>query len=70
MKNEVSIALMKFLSSVAKGAGVGEHVYVVGGAVRNFVLNAPVKDVDVVIDTVALKGKDSEYGSGVRAILP
>ena len=57
-----SIALMKFLSGVARRAGVAEHVYVVGGAVRNFLIGQPIKDIDVVIDSVALGGKkDSEW---------
>lgn len=55
------IALMKFLSRLAKRLGVEDHVYVVGGAVRNFVLQHPIKDIDVVVDSVALKGKDSEW---------
>lgn len=57
-----SLALMKFLSKLAKSLGpkVGEHVYVVGGAVRDFVLDRPIKDVDVVVDSVAL-GRDSEW---------
>lgn len=41
-----SIALMKFLSGVARGLGVAEHVYVVGGAVRNFLIDQPIKDID------------------------
>jgi len=57
---------MKFLSDLAKQLGVSQHAYVVGGAVRNFVMDPtggkyPVKDIDVVIDSVALKGKDSEW---------
>lgn len=56
-----SIALMKFLSSVARGLGVAEHVYVVGGAVRNFLIGQPIKDIDVVIDSLALKGRDSAW---------
>jgi len=55
------LALMKWLSQQAKRLGVGEHVYVVGGAVRNWVLKQPIKDIDMMIDTVALKGKDSEW---------
>jgi len=61
MTNAASVALMKFLSGVAARLGVGQHVYVVGGAVRNFVLGEPVKDVDIVIDSVALGGKDSAW---------
>jgi tRNA nucleotidyltransferase/poly(A) polymerase/DNA topoisomerase IB len=71
MRNEVSIALMKFLSGVARHLGVGEHVYVVGGAVRNFVIKEPIKDIDVVIDSVALKGKDSAwFAEEVRKAIP
>jgi tRNA nucleotidyltransferase/poly(A) polymerase len=55
-----SVALMKFLSQVARRHGVAEHVYVVGGAVRNFLINQPIKDIDVVIDSIAL-GRDSEW---------
>ena len=42
------------------GKDVAENTYVFGGAVRNFKLNAPIKDVDVVLDSVAL-GKDSAW---------
>lgn len=57
-----SIALMKFLSKVSTRANMGEHVYVVGGAVRNFILNVPIKDIDVVVDSVAAgRGRDSEW---------
>ena len=60
------IELMKFLSGVAKKERVGDHVYVVGGAVRNFVIDRPIKDIDVVIDAVALgerfrRPHDSEW---------
>ena len=54
-------ALMKFLSKQAVRLKVGRHVYVVGGAVRDFVLKRPTKDIDVVIDSVALKGRNSEW---------
>lgn len=56
-----SVALMKFLSTTADSLGVGKHVYVVGGAVRNWVIGQPIKDVDIVIDSVSLRGKDSEW---------
>jgi tRNA nucleotidyltransferase/poly(A) polymerase len=59
--HERSIALMKFLSAIARSLGVAEHVYVVGGAVRNFLLGVPIKDIDIVIDSLALKGKDSAW---------
>lgn len=65
-QHQAQIALMKFLSDVARKERVGDHVYVVGGAVRNFVIDRPIKDIDVVIDAVALgerfrKPKDSEW---------
>lgn len=53
---------MKFLSGVAKRLGVAEHVYVVGGAVRNFLIDKPIKDIDVVFDSVGVGGgKDSGW---------
>lgn len=55
------VVLIKALSDVANKLRVGKHVYVVGGAVRDFALGMPIKDVDVVIDSVALKGKDSDW---------
>jgi tRNA nucleotidyltransferase/poly(A) polymerase len=61
MKHETSVALMKFLSEAARRLGVAEHTYIVGGAVRNFLIDQPIKDLDVVIDSVALNGKDSEW---------
>ena len=66
-----SHALMKFLARLSRRLGVGEHVYVVGGAVRNFLIDRPIKDIDVVVDSVALGGrKDSEWFAQqvVRAI--
>ena len=53
-----SIALMRFLSQEARKIGVAEHTYVVGGAVRDWVLKRPIKDVDIVIDSLA-SGMDS-----------
>ncbi len=59
--HERSLALMKFLSGVAKKSGVAKHVYVVGGAVRDFYIDQPIKDIDVVIDPTQTKGKDSAW---------
>ena len=57
-----SIALMQFLAKVARNLGVAEHVYVVGGAVRNFILGQLIKDIDIVVDSVTLgEGKDSAW---------
>ena len=65
MRHQATLALIKFLSDLARRLGVGQHVYVVGGAVRNFVLDPtgrkyPIKDVDVVIDSVK-SGRDSAW---------
>lgn len=56
---------MKFLSIETTRLGVGSSVFVVGGAVRNFVMDPsggqfPVKDLDLVIDTI-MAGRDSEW---------
>ena len=56
-RHDAQVALIKFLSAVARRAGAADHVYVVGGAVRDFVMGRPIKDVDVVVDAVAL-GRD------------
>jgi len=53
---------MRFLSGVAAQLDVGDHVYVVGGAVRNFVIDQPIKDIDIVIDAATLgEGRDSAW---------
>lgn len=49
MTNQASLALMKFLADLAKRLGVGKHVYVVGGAVRNFVIRRPIKDLGAAV---------------------
>ncbi len=66
-----SIALMKFLSALARKLGAAEHIYVVGGAVRNFLIDQPIKDIDIVIDSVALNGRDSEwFAKALQAAIP
>lgn len=46
--------LLKFLAVSAQEFGVAEHTYVVGGAPRNFQLGLAPKDLDLVIDSIAL----------------
>ncbi len=58
-------ALMRFIAGIARSLGIAEHAYIVGGAPRNFLLDPsgqkfPIKDVDVVVDSIAL-GKDSAW---------
>jgi len=55
-----SIALMRFLAGVANELLIGRDTYVVGGAVRNWILGVPIKDLDLVIDSKAL-GRDSSW---------
>jgi tRNA nucleotidyltransferase/poly(A) polymerase len=72
MTHQRSVALMKFLSSVAQRLGVAEHVYVVGGAVRNWVIKEPIKDIDVVIDPIAVKRDDASdwFAKAVAKAIP
>lgn len=57
-----SIALMKWLSKQTQSMGIAQHVYIVGGAVRNFVLDQPIKDIDMVVDSLSMKGnRDAEW---------
>ena len=50
--NDKSMALIRWLSEQTRRLRIADHVYVVGGAVRNFVLNEPIKDVDVMVDAI------------------
>jgi tRNA nucleotidyltransferase/poly(A) polymerase len=59
-QHDKQIALIKFLSATAKKLGVAEHTYVVGGAIRDFVMGKPIKDSDIVIDPTET-GKDSAW---------
>ena len=62
MTHAASVALMKWLSQATKQMGVAEHVYVVGGAVRNFLIDEPIKDIDMVVDSLAIgRGRDSAW---------
>ena len=58
--NDRADAISKWLAAQVKRLGVGDHVYVAGGAVRDFVLGKIPRDVDMVIDQVS-SGKDSEW---------
>ena len=55
-----NVALMKWLSEATRRLGVGRDTYVVGGAVRNFLIDKPIKDIDVVIDTTKAR-HDSDW---------
>ena len=62
--NAQSVASMGWLADLAQKHDVADHIYVIGGAVRNYILDKPIKDVDLVIDSVNIphkKTKDSEW---------
>jgi len=62
MSHAASIALMKWLSKLTQRLGVAKHIYVVGGAVRNFLIDQPIKDIDMVVDSISLgRGRDAEW---------
>jgi len=65
-----SIALMKFLSAIAREARIAKHVYVVGGAVRDFILRKPIKDIDVVIDSVRAGMDSGDFAKLVSHKIP
>lgn len=58
-------ALAKFLGqkieriSSRERIDIGKHTYIVGGAIRNFILEKDIKDIDIVIDSVSLGGFNS-----------
>lgn len=43
-----------FTDSEGNVVRIADHIYVVGGAVRNFVIGQPVKDIDIVIDAMSI----------------
>jgi tRNA nucleotidyltransferase/poly(A) polymerase len=45
---------MRFLVATARRLGCAHHTYVAGGAVRDFWLGQPIKDLDLVVDPKAL----------------
>lgn len=72
MSSTRATALMKFLSALARRMGVAEHVYVVGGAVRNHLMGEAPKDVDLVVDSIALGGGKTAdwFAQQVARVIP
>jgi tRNA nucleotidyltransferase/poly(A) polymerase len=62
--------LLKFLSSVANNLGIGQHVYIVGGAIRNFLLNTDLKDFDIVIDSIRAGMNSAELAQKIVDEIP
>ena len=54
--------LQKTIASISavRHKPIAKHTYVVGGAVRNHLLKKDIKDIDIVIDSIALGGYDSD----------
>ena len=69
-ENRKSIALISWLSAKAKELRVDEHVYVVGGAVRNFVMEQPIKDVDIMIDSLESGMTAAEFAQSLSRYIP
>lgn len=59
-RDQKILALLQVLYRLAIEHNVADHVYVVGGAVRNFVLGQEIKDIDIVLDSVKA-GRDSRW---------
>ena len=57
-----ALTLARALASVAQQQGL-THVYVVGGAVRNYLCGLPVKDIDIVVDTIRHKRSSEEIAT-------
>jgi len=53
-------AISKWLAKQTIRIGAAKHIYVAGGAVRDFVMGKIQRDVDVVVDHVSL-GKNAEW---------
>ncbi len=52
------LALMSHLAGLCFRLQITDHVFVVGGAVRNHLIGEEIKDIDLVVDSLAL-GQDS-----------
>lgn len=61
---------MRFLSTVAGKIGIGDHAYIVGGAVRNWLLGDRIKDLDVAIDVVASGVNAEFFARALRKAIP
>lgn len=50
MNRETFLEVVKYIKSIIKNTEYESHTYVVGGACRDYVLNANIKDIDLVVD--------------------
>lgn len=70
MTQQSATALMRFLSTVANDVGVGKDAYVVGGAVRNYLLGHGIKDLDLVLDSVRAGMDSTAFAKAIAARIP
>lgn len=68
--NQKSLALIKWLSAKTRQLRVSEHTYVVGGAVRNFVIDQPIKDVDIMIDSMSANMNADQLATSLSRFIP
>lgn len=50
MNRETFLEVVKYIKSIIKNTEYENHTYVVGGACRDYVLNANINDIDLVVD--------------------
>ena len=50
MTREKFEKIVKYLKSTIKGSEYEGHCFVVGGAVRDFIMGSEIKDIDIVLD--------------------
>lgn len=50
MKKQIFFDIVEWLRSITKNSQFSNHLYIVGGAVRDLLMNEPIKDIDIVVD--------------------
>ncbi len=53
MEREKFIEITSYIDEITRGSEFEGHVYAVGGAVRDFVMEREIKDIDLVIDKIS-----------------
>lgn len=69
-ENQKSLALIRWLSEKTTQLGVSQHTYVVGGAVRNFLIEQPIKDVDIMVDSINSSLKANDLAKALSRFIP
>lgn len=50
MTKDKFLEITKYLSEIIKGTEFENHTFCVGGSVRDYIMDNPIKDIDIVID--------------------